>query len=179
MTNSNLKDRISQEREKVLFERSCNREKKEYYPVIETEENWRIISRIEECGFFDKPQGIIPSPSIGLEEVSYFKNLIENYQSNLNKFITDELKKKIENNKDLKTSLRKSIVELKKNIDYQFLEADLEKDIEDPDFQKIVLKIEIEAESIEKWQDTKEKVRNIVRNAEEEDIMIFTRIFRT
>lgn len=101
------------------------------------------------------------------------KSAGENPYSDL---VGGELEEYLRGKEPLRESILQSIKKLTKTFPNAEIEAFLEYDPEDEETKRPILEVRTEFEEIDEYRELKEEVRKIVRNSEQEDTMIYTRI---
>lgn len=99
----------------------------------------------------------------------------------LNPYIGEEMKERLSENRRLRKSMIKALREVRdylKDFDDASFEAVVEKDMEDPSIQRNVIKVVADIETVEEWKEIEKNIRERVRNAEEEGMMIYTLVER-
>jgi len=92
-------------------------------------------------------------------------------------YIDRELKEKINENKDLKKSLQNAFLKIKNELGCDDFKAEIETDRDDPDFKKVLLTVNVNADDVEEWKEKEKQIRKLVRKSESDEI-IFTRILK-
>jgi|AntDeeMetagen134_2_1112570.scaffolds.fasta_scaffold12413_2 hypothetical protein len=89
-----------------------------------------------------------------------------------------ELRQIFNSNVQLRNSYRDSIRGIKNQLDVSSIRAFVETDSEDPSVKRPVLEIVCDYESVDGYREIKSSVREVVRDCEDPETLIYTRINR-
>jgi len=87
-----------------------------------------------------------------------------------------QLTNRIRENEGLKKSIGESLRKLSRELEDAEITAFVEQYEDDISKERVVIEVVSEIEDIESYNSLKQKVRSIVRRAEKDDMMIYTRI---
>lgn len=113
------------------------------------------------------------SPKVGIRTV---KGLSHSLKDQYN--IGTELEYQMGQDSDLRSSILRALERLSKEFPEADIEAFVEHEMEAEDIISHVIRIIIDYDSVQKYSHLKDKVREIVRESEEEEVMLYTRIKR-
>lgn len=90
--------------------------------------------------------------------------------------VGEELEEYLHSNANLKTTIVESLRRLGRELEDAQIEAFLEHDPEEQDVTRPVIEVRSSFDSIEEYRSMKNRVRDIVRETERDESMVYTRI---